>query len=70
MVLKYYSITKYHDIVIIIKHTLLIIIVPQFITIYLKILIWMVPTNKMQLLTSVLAYIMASWPPLSHKKFN
>ena len=27
----------------------------------------MVPTSKIQLLTLVLAYIMASWPPLSHK---
>ena len=27
----------------------------------------MVLTSKMRLLTSVLAYIMAYWPPLSHK---
>ena len=30
----------------------------------------MIPTSKIQLLTSVLAYIMASWPPLRHKNFK
>ena len=47
-----------------------IVCTSQFIKIYLKTLMWMVPISKMQLLTSVPAYIMASWPPLSHKKFN
>ena len=31
-------------------------------------LICMVSASKMQMSTSVLAYIMASWPPLSHQK--